>query len=57
MGNLAEDQSNIIKPGKEGPYLVIWDQEDYLAEAYRKWRDHSLSTDVKKLIENFYLPH
>ena len=57
MGNLAEDQSNIIKPGKEGPYLVIWGQEDYLAEGYRKRRDHSLSTDVKKLIENFYLPH
>ena len=48
MGNLAEDQSDNIKPAIEGLRVVIEDQEHYLAEDYRQHSDHSAYTDVKK---------
>ena len=48
MCNLAEDRSIIIKPADKGSCVVIWDQEDYLAEDYRQLSDHSTYTDIKK---------
>ena len=47
MRNLAEDQSIIIKPADKGLCVVIWDRENYLAEGYRQFIDHSISTDIK----------
>ena len=38
MRNLAEDRSVIIKPTDKDSCIVIWDQEDYLAEGYRQFR-------------------
>ena len=52
MRNLAEDRSVIIKPADKGSCIIIWDQEDYLAEGYRQFSDHSTYTDVKKLNQN-----
>ena len=48
MGNLAEDRSILIKPSVEGLYVLICDQEDYLAKGYRQISDHSTYTVVKK---------
>ena len=52
MRNLAEDRSVIIRPADKGLCIIIWDQEDYLAEGYRQFSDHSTYTDVKKLNQN-----
>ena len=41
MHNVAKDRSIIIKPADKGLCVVIWDQEDYLAEGYRLLSDHS----------------
>ena len=48
MGNLAEDQSNNIKPANEVLWFVIQDQEHCLAKGYGQRSDHSTYTDVKK---------
>ena len=48
MRNVAKDQSIIIKPADKGLCVVIWDQEDYLAEGYKLLSDHSTYTDIKK---------
>ena len=36
MRGLAEDPNIIIKPADKGSCVVVWDQEDYIAEADRQ---------------------
>ena len=36
MRGLAEDRNIIIKPADKGSYVVVWDREDYDAEADRQ---------------------
>ena len=43
MSNLAEDWS-IIKPANKGLFILICDQEDYLAEDDSQSSDHDHST-------------
>ena len=59
MKDLAEDKSIIIKSADKGFCVVIWDREDYLAEAekqlgdehtYRKVENFS-EKDLRKLVE------
>ena len=36
MRGLPEDRNIIIKPADKGSCVVVWDQEDYIAEADRQ---------------------
>ena len=40
MRGLAEDRNTIIKPVDNGSYVVVWDREDYIAEANRQLKDN-----------------
>ena len=58
MRGLAEDRNIIIKPADKGSYVVVWDREDYLAEADRKLKDNETyesssfkNVDLVKLAE------
>ena len=51
MEGLAEDHNIIIKPADKGSCVVLWDCEDYLAEAEKQLQDADIyeDTDFKKL--------
>ena len=40
MRGLAEDRNIIIKPADKGSCVVVWDREDYVAEADRQLEDN-----------------
>ena len=40
MRGLAEDPNIIIKPADKGSCVVVWDREDYIAEADRQLKDN-----------------
>ena len=40
MRGLAEDRNIIIKPADKGYCVVVWDREDYIAEADRQLKDN-----------------
>jgi len=41
MKNLAADRSIVIKPADKGSCVVVWDRQDYLAEAHRQLDDNT----------------
>ena len=59
MRGLAEDQNIIIKPAdKAGSRVMVWDREDYIAEADRQIKDDETcksssfkDVDLVKLVE------
>ena len=58
MRGLAEDRNIIIKPADKGPCVVLWDCEDYLAEAEKQLQDVDIyedtdfkESDLVKLVE------
>ena len=58
MRSLAEDQNIIIKPADKGSCVVVWDREDYIAEADRQLKDNETyessslkDEDLVKLVE------
>ena len=58
MRGLAEDRNNIMKPADKVPYVVVWDQEDYIAEADRQLKGNDSyesnsfkDADLVKLVE------
>ena len=58
MRGLAEDRSLIIKPADKGFCVVLWDREDYLAEAEKQLEDVDIyedtdfkESDLVKLVE------
>ena len=58
MRGLVEDRNIIIKPADKGSCVVVWDREDYTAEADRQLKDNetyessSLKyVDLVKLVE------
>ena len=58
MRGLAEDRNIIIKPADKGSCVVLWDREDYLAEAEKQLRDVDIyentdfkESDLVKLVE------
>ena len=58
MRGLAEDQNTIIKPADKGSSVVVWDREDYFAEADRQLKDNDTyesssfkDADLVKLVE------
>ena len=59
MRGLAEDRNIIIKSADKGSCVVVWDRQDYIAEADRQLKDNetyeSISfkdADLVKLVEN-----
>ena len=46
MRGLAEDPNIIIKPADKGSCVVIWDREDYIAEADRQLKIMKLTKAV-----------
>ena len=40
MRGLAEDRNIMIKPADKGSCLVVWDREDYIAEADWQLKDN-----------------
>ena len=52
---LVEDCNVIIKPADKGSCAVVWDQENYIAEADRQLKDNESSSlkdeDLVKLVE------
>ena len=50
MRGLAEDQNIINKPADKGSCVVLWDREDYLAEAENQLQDVDIyeDTDLKE---------
>ena len=58
MRGLAEDRNIIIKPADKGSCVVLWDREDYLAEAEKQIQDVGIyeetdfkESDLVKLVE------
>ena len=58
MRGLVEDRNIIIKPADKGPCVVLWDCEDYLAEAEKQLQDVDIyedtdfkESDLVKLVE------
>ena len=58
MRGLAEDRNIIIKPADKGSCVVVWDREDYIAEADRQLKDNETyessslkDVDLVKLVE------
>ena len=58
MRGLAEDRNIIIKPADKGSCVVVWDREDYIAEADRQLKDNETyessslkDEDLVKLVE------
>ena len=43
MRGLVEDHNIIIKLAGKGSCVVVWDREDYLAEADRQLQDNETS--------------
>ena len=52
MRGLAEDRNIITKPADKGSCVVLWDREDYLAEAEKQLQDVDIyeDTDFKKTL-------
>ena len=46
MRGLAEDRNIIIKPADKGSCVVLWDREDYLAEAGKQLQDVKIYEDT-----------
>ena len=42
MRLLANDRSIVIKKADKGPCVVVWDREDYIAEASKQLNDDCL---------------
>ena len=58
MRGLAEDRNITIKPADKGSCVVVWDRQDYIAEADRQLKDNETSesssfkdVDLVKLVE------
>ena len=58
MRGLAEDRNIVIKPADKGSFVVVWDREDYIAEADRQFKDNETyersslkAEDLVKLVE------
>ena len=58
MKGLAEDRNIIIKPADKGSCVVVWDREDYIAEADRQLKNNETyessslkDEDLVKLVE------
>ena len=52
---LADDKQIVIKKADKGSCVVIWDRDDYLAEAERQLKDENVYRNVnfnEKLIED-----
>ena len=46
MGALANDRSTVIKKADKGSYVVVWDQNDYIAEAEKQLSDENIYKDI-----------
>ena len=46
MRSLVNDRSAVIKKADKGSYVVVWDREDYIAEAERQLGDITVYKDV-----------
>ena len=58
MRGLAGDHNIIIKPADKGSFAVVWDREDYIADADRQFKDNETyegsslkAEDLVKLVE------
>ena len=52
---MADDKQIVIKKADKGSCVVIWDRDDYLAEAERQLKDENVYRNVnfnEKLIED-----
>ena len=52
---MADDKQIVIKNADKGSCVVIWDRDDYLAEAERQLKDENVYRNVnfnEKLIED-----
>ena len=47
MRLLAKDRSIVIKKADKGSCVVVWDREDYIAEASKQLNDESVYKSVK----------
>ena len=55
MSSLVNDRSVVIKKAGKGSRAVVWDSEDYIAEAERQLRDVTVRKDVnfkEKLLQD-----
>ena len=55
LRSLAHDKQIVIKKADKGSCVMIWDRDDYLAEAERQLKDENVYRNVnfnEKLIEN-----
>ena len=51
MRNIADDRSIITEPADKGSCVVVWDDEYYLAEGYKRLSDNSTYVEVKNYKE------
>ena len=46
MRSLANDRSIVIKKADKGSCVVMWDRENYIAEAEKQFSDKNVYRDV-----------
>ena len=51
MKSLANDSSIVIKKADKGSCVVVWDREDYIAEAEKQLRDRNVNKDTVLILK------